>query len=88
MAARPMKHGLYMDRPDNYVGRPVNLTGPLIGRPMCCPVLKGACAYADVIFNVNSWFFVSVGQLLSAHERHNNHYPLLTQSCFTNDSVG
>ena len=45
MAARPMRHGLYMGRPDNYVGRPVDLTG----RPMCCPVLKGACAYADVI---------------------------------------
>ena len=30
MAARPMRHGLYMDRPDNYVGRPVDLTG----RPM------------------------------------------------------
>ena len=57
MAARPMKHGLYMGRPDNYVGRPdnyvgrpVNLTGPSMGRPMCCPVLKGACAYADVFF--------------------------------------
>ena len=24
MAARPMKHGLYMGRPDNYVGRPVD----------------------------------------------------------------
>ena len=44
MAARPMKHGLYMGRPDNYEGRPVDL-----GRPMCCPVLKGACGYADVI---------------------------------------
>ena len=33
------KHGLYMGQPDNCVGR-----------PMCCPVLKGACAYADVIF--------------------------------------
>ena len=38
MTARPMKHGLYMGRPDNYVGR-----------PMCCPILKGACAYADVV---------------------------------------
>ena len=38
MATRPMKHGLYMGRPDNYVGR-----------PMCCPVVKGAGAYADVI---------------------------------------
>ena len=35
MAARPMRHGLYMDWPDNCVGR-----------PMCCPVRKGACAYA------------------------------------------
>ena len=26
MTARPMKHGLYMGRPDNYVGRPVDLT--------------------------------------------------------------
>ena len=26
MAARPMKHGLYMGRPDKYVGRPVDLT--------------------------------------------------------------
>ena len=32
MAARPMRHGLYM------------------GRPMCCRVLRGACACADVIF--------------------------------------
>ena len=47
MAARPMRHGLYMGRPDNY-----------LGRPMCCPVLKGACAYADVIFCVSCWFFV------------------------------
>ena len=23
MAASPMKHGLYMGRPDNYVGRPI-----------------------------------------------------------------
>ena len=38
MATRPKKHGLYMGRPDNYVGRPV-----------CCPVVKGASAYADVI---------------------------------------
>ena len=65
MAARPIRHRLYMGRPDNYMGR-----------PMCCPVLKGACAYADVIFYVNCWFFVvfsrldSVGQLLSAHKTH------------------
>ena len=38
MAKRPMKHELYMGRPDNFVGRPV-----------CCPVLKGAGAYADVL---------------------------------------
>ena len=50
MAARPMRHGLYMGQPDNYVGRPVDLKGRLMGRPMCCPVLKGACAYANVIF--------------------------------------
>ena len=58
MAARPMKHGLYIGRPDKYFGRPVDLTGRPMGRPMCCPVLKGACAYADVIFYVNRWFFV------------------------------
>ena len=46
MEARPMRHGLYMGRPDNYVGR-----------PMCCPILKGACAYADVIFSL---FFSSL----------------------------
>ena len=44
-------------------------------------------------FYVNCWFFVvfprpdSVGQLLSAHETHNQ-YPLLTQFGSTNDSVG
>ena len=89
-----MKHGLYMGRPDNYVGRPVDLTGRPMGRPMCCSVPKRACThYADVNFNDNCWFFVgfsrldSVGQLLSAHETHSQ-YPLLTQSCSTNDSVG
>ena len=47
MAPRPMKHGLYMDRPDNYVGRPVDLTG----RPMCCSVPKRECThYAGVNF--------------------------------------
>ena len=50
MAARPMKHGLYIGRPDNFVGRPVDLSGRPMGRPMCCPVLNGACAYADAIF--------------------------------------
>ena len=57
MVARPMRHGLYMGRPDNYVGRPdnyvgrpVDLTGRPMGRPMCCPVLKSACAYADAMF--------------------------------------
>ena len=44
MAARPMRHGLYMGRPDNFVGRPVDLTGLPMGRPICCSVLKGACA--------------------------------------------
>ena len=45
-----------------------------MNRPMCCPVLKGACAYADVIvfreLLVYSFFSVldSVGQVLSAHE--------------------
>ena len=28
MAARPMRHGLYMGRPDNYVRRPVDFDGP------------------------------------------------------------
>ena len=37
MATRPMKHGLYMGRPDNYVGRPTRF-----------PVLKGAGAYDEV----------------------------------------
>ena len=46
IAASPMRHGLYMGRPDNCVGRPVDLTG----RPMCYPVLIGACACTDVIF--------------------------------------
>ena len=32
------------------VGRPVDLTGRPMGQPMCCPVLKGACAYAELIF--------------------------------------
>ena len=83
MAARPMKHGLYMGRPDNCVGR-----------PMCCSAPKRACThYPDVKFNVNCLFFVvfsrldSVGQLHSAHETHRQ-YSLLTQSCSTNDSVG
>ena len=55
-AAMHMRHGLYMGRPDNYVGRPVDLMGWPKGRPMCCLVLKGACAYADVIFYVNCCF--------------------------------
>ena len=68
-----------MGRPDNCVGWPVDLTG----RPMGCPILKGACAYADVIFFrlvVFSLFFSglhSVGQLLSAHEtrhQYSTHY--------------
>ena len=49
MTARPMKHGLYMGRPDNYVGRPVDLTAG----PMCCSVTKRACThYANVKFSV------------------------------------
>ena len=47
-SARLMRHGLYMDRPDNYVGRPVDLTGRPMGRLICRPVLKGACEYTDV----------------------------------------
>ena len=49
MAARPMQHGLYMGRPDNYLGRAVDLTVWPRGRLMCSPVLKGACAYVDEI---------------------------------------
>ena len=85
MTARPMRHGLYMGRPENYVGWPVGLTGQPMGRLMCCPVLKGAYAYADVFFNVDCCFFVifsrldSVGQLLSANETHNS-APPTTQS--------
>ena len=75
---------LYMGRPDNYVGR-----------PMCCPVLKGACMCirsspflrSFVGFPLVFFRLDSVGQLLSAHETHNQ-YPLLTQSFSTNDSVG
>ena len=79
--ARPITHGseahetrvlygqaLQIRRPaGGFGGRPMN-------RPMCCPVLKGACAYADVIvfreLLVYSFFSVldSVGQVLSAHE--------------------
>ena len=46
--------------------RPVDLTG----RPMCCPGLKGACAYATFIagFSLFGPRLDSVGQLLSAHE--------------------
>ena len=51
MAAMPRRHGFYMGRADNYVGRPVDLTGRPMGRSMCCPVLKGAGAYADAIFS-------------------------------------
>ena len=84
MAARPMRHGLYMGWLENSVGRPVDLTGWAMGRPMCFPVLKGACACADVIFLryvVVGFSLVfprldSVGQLLSAHETHiaSTHY--------------
>ena len=46
--------------------RPVNLT--VTGRPMCCPGLKGACAYAKFIagFSLFVPSLDSVGQLLSA----------------------
>ena len=51
VAARPMKHGLYMGRPDNCVGRPVALTGRPMVQPMCCSVPKRSCThYADVKF--------------------------------------
>ena len=49
MAERPMKHGLYVGRPDSYLGRLVDLTVSPTGRLMCFPVLKGACAYVDEI---------------------------------------
>ena len=39
MAARPMKHGLYMSRSDKYVGRPVDLTSPWAG-PCVVPYEK------------------------------------------------
>ena len=58
IGARPMRHELYMGRPDNYVDRPVDLMGRPIGRPTCCPVLECACANADEIFYVNHCFFV------------------------------
>ena len=48
--AMPMKHGLYMGRPGKRVGGPVELTGGPTGRPVCCPVLKSAYAYASVFF--------------------------------------
>ena len=92
MATSPMKHGLYMGRPGNYVGRPVDLKG----RPMCCPVVKGAGAYTDVILLRlivgDSLFFpawIPWDTCFLAHERHiTSTYTLLTQSCSTNDSVG
>ena len=34
VAARPLRHGLYIGWPDNYVGRTVDLTGRPIGRPV------------------------------------------------------
>ena len=49
MAARPMKHGFYMGRPGNYLGRLVDLTVWPRGRLKCSPVLKSACAYVDEI---------------------------------------
>ena len=88
MAARSMRHGLYMGRPDNYVGRSVDLTGRPMNRPMCYSVLKGACAYAGVFFSL---FFSPSGLRGTAAfgplDAHNQH-PLLTQFCSTNDSVG
>ena len=57
--------------------------GLYTGRPMCCPVLKGARKCADLFFSYYFWylFFVyvflrdSVDQLLTAHEVHIPHYP-------------
>ena len=48
LAARPMRLGLYTGWPANSVGRPVDLTGRVTGRSMCCPVLKGEGICADV----------------------------------------
>ena len=42
LATRPMRPGLCIGWHDNYAGR-----------PMCCPVLKDTCAYADLFFYVN-----------------------------------
>ena len=58
MAARPMKHGFYMGRPDNYVRRSVDLTGRPTSPLICCPVLTGAYEYADVVFYLNCCFSV------------------------------
>ena len=51
MAARPKRHGLYMGRPVNYIGRPADLTCRPMCWPMCRPVVNGSCAYADVIYS-------------------------------------
>ena len=63
---------------------------------MCCPVVKGAGAYTDVILLRlivgDSLFFpawIPWDTCFLAHERHiTSTYTLLTQSCSTNDSVG
>ena len=61
MVTRPMKHGLYMGRPGNYVGRSVDLTGRPMGRPMCCSVPKRALHTTPTcIFNVTCWFLLFI----------------------------
>ena len=55
MAARPMKHGLHMGRPDDYVGRPVDLTG-LAG--LCVVPYQNVHVHTTLtlILNFNCWF--------------------------------
>ena len=96
MASRSTRHGLYMGRLDNYLGRPMHSSRPMdLSRAICCSELKGACAYSDVIvlryllafrcFFPPSEF--SRTATLGPRDTHNQH-SLLIQFCFTNDSVG
>ena len=71
-----MKHGLYVGRPDSYLGRLVDLTVSPTGRLMCFPVLKRECVGADAFVHLVctcvSFVFLldSVGQLLPTREVH------------------
>ena len=80
-----------------WAGPTITWAGPWIWRPGQCVVpLQNEHVHTTQTwnsqFNVYCWFFVafsrrdSVGQLISAHETHSQ-YPLLIQSCSTNDSV-